>query len=65
MVLIGMVERDTGNQKGKSVLPGALCLGLEGASQLFSEDFFQDGTELLELFVFNFNSIFTFFRNFL
>jgi hypothetical protein len=40
--------RDTGNQSGKSVLPGRFGLSVEGGSELFSKDFLKDGTELLD-----------------
>ena len=41
---------DSGTQSGNSVLPGLFGLSVEAASQFLSEDFLEDGTELLYTF---------------
>jgi hypothetical protein len=42
--------RDSGNQSGNAVLPGLFGLSVEAAAQFLSEDFLEDGTELLDTF---------------
>jgi hypothetical protein len=41
---------NSGNQSGNSVLPGLFGLSVEAAAQFLSEDFLEDGTELLYTF---------------
>jgi hypothetical protein len=40
---------DANDQSAHTVLPGLSGLSVEGDAELFSQDFFSDGTELLHL----------------